>query len=88
MGSFTVIGDVALLDISEYVSYRHDPIHEHENNDIEEQIREPVDTLIWKGRPNRGCTSPLYFKKHVFQGRLKVSWYSCHISLEFLLNVS
>lgn len=46
MGSFTVIGDVALLDISEYVSYRHDPIHEHGNNDIEEQIREPVDTLI------------------------------------------
>ena len=32
-------------------------------------------------------TSFFHFKKHVFQGRLKVSYYSCHMSPEcFLIN--
>ena len=29
-----------------------------------------------------------YLKKHAFQGRLKVSYYSCHMSLKCFLNCS
>lgn len=67
MGYFSQIGDVALLDISEYVSNKHDPIPEHENDNKEEQMRELLNNLFQKGRPNRGCASLFCFKKHIFK---------------------